>query len=178
MLGSYGDNGKTNTSQSKSKDNLLLVSNLGQAKTSNESTECVSENKKKKFLAWIDSNPENNMAIVLNLDDSIQYKFFTSTLDTAVYFQINDSLLKEGLDRLRIITNMVRVENGQHNYDAGLDLIDEMRLLNYKEPVFIYCGEVSKHKLMQKENFKEKYGDIIVETSAVKCRDFASFKNI
>ena len=138
----------------------------------------VKDKANSKFLVWVDPNPANNQEILQSLDKSIHYKIFCSTLDTVTFFQNDPSLIDDGLDKLRIITNMVRDENGVKKFDAGLELINGMRSIDYKGLIFIYCGQTTKDIVTQKEDLKANYGDFMVECDLQICKNFASFKNI
>ena len=72
---------------------------------------------------------------------------------------------------------MVREENGDKNFEAGLDFIMRLRSLNYNLPVFVFCGHDSKNRFHQKtSDQRNKYGVIYIESDFKKCTKFASFK--
>ena len=47
----------------------------------------------------------------------------------------------------RIVTDMVRNENGKLNYLAGIDLLTYLfKEIDYKNEVMVFCGDVKKAK--------------------------------
>ena len=47
--------------------------------------------------------------------------------------------------KFRIVTDMVREENGKLNYSAGIDLLIYLfKELKYKNEVLVFCGDVGK----------------------------------
>lgn len=43
--------------------------------------------------------------------------------------------------KFKVISDMVRVENGVNNYYAGIDLLERFyNLRGYSTPILIYCG--------------------------------------
>ena len=45
----------------------------------------------------------------------------------------------------RIVTDMVRDENGKLNYLAGMDLLVYLfKEINYKNDVLVFCGDIKK----------------------------------
>jgi len=86
-----------------------------------------------KNILWVDDNPTNNVFIVKDLDDSgVNVSQVTSTLDGMLQFG------KRNYDM--IISDMGRAEGKTVNYTAGIDLVKQIRQIDQKVPIAIYCS--------------------------------------
>ena len=140
----------------------------------------VGNNNEKKILIWVDNNHENNQNIQNRLDYNIvQLKTLSSTVGAINYINEDTNVLSNNLNRLRIITSMVRDENGVKNYEAGLDLIKHLRSIKYDVLIFLYCSKNTKKIFLEKKtDIIINYGQICIENSEAQCLKFASFKNM
>ena len=140
----------------------------------------VGNNVEKKTLIWVDSNHENNQKILDTLDENIVHLItISSTVGALSYITENTNLLKSDLSKFRIITNMVRDENGVKNYEAGIDLIQRLRSLSYDGLVFLYCSQNTKKIFLEKNGDKlQNFGQICIENDEAECLNFATFQNL
>ena len=99
-----------------------------------------------KVLFWVDDSPENNFEEAIKLESKgISCVFCTSTEDALNIIDTYRWLLYIKKADFRIVTDMVRLENGEWNYLAGIDL---MRILfkdyKYGFEVLVYCRDVEQ----------------------------------
>jgi hypothetical protein len=49
--------------------------------------------------------------------------------------------------KFKVVSDMVRVENGVKNYEAGIDLLEHFyNIKGYSTPILIFCGNEQKAK--------------------------------
>jgi hypothetical protein len=84
-------------------------------------------------IVWVDDRPEGNR---LELAELRRY-----------FDVITANSTGEGLDQVAkspedtaVITDAVRVEGGEENFNAGLDLIEALQARSLAIPVYVFCG--------------------------------------
>ena len=129
-----------------------------------------------KVLFWVDDNPENNFEEAMKLESQgISCVFCTSTEDALNIIDTYRWLLYIKKADFRIVTDMVRLENGKWNYLAGIDL---MQILfedyKYAFEVLVYCRDVEKAQ-MNCNNAKLN-GPFLITANKKRMLEFLAFK--
>jgi len=139
-----------------------------------------------KVVFWVDDNPENNYQIAATFEKmEISCVFCTSTKDALKVISNYRWLLYFDQGDFRIITDMVRNEDGKINYTAGIELLKELyQTYNYGFEVMIYCQDVKKaednckkldlkgrYKINAKEDELKKFlGELMVSQKSVSTK--------
>lgn len=112
-------------------------------------------------IVWVDDNPEGNAPYQEELERRWEVIAATST-------SAGQALIAADPARTLVITDAVRDEAGDTNYDAGLELINWSREKYPDVPVVVFAGDVTV----------QKYGDIFraARASAVTA-DFGALLN-
>jgi CheY-like chemotaxis protein len=88
---------------------------------------------KVKSILWVDDNPKNNAFLIANLSE------LGIEVDTAL--STSEALSKfESKKYDRVISDMGRKEPGKYNQTAGLYLTKQLRAIDKKVPILIYCS--------------------------------------
>ena len=97
---------------------------------------------------WVDDQPENNYKYARKLEmENISVVFSTTTKQAIAIINIFRWLIYFPDSNLKIVTDMVREENGKMNYNAGLDLIEELCMkFKYSFPILCFCSDAVKAK--------------------------------
>lgn len=75
----------------------------------------------------MDDNPENNFGLAQQFESKgIQTLFSTSTNDAISLFERYNWILSLSKPKFRIISDMVRKEDDEMNYLAGVDLLNRL----------------------------------------------------
>ncbi|CAD8107787.1 unnamed protein product [Paramecium primaurelia] len=97
------------------------------------------------IVLWVDDNPQNNYQIAKKCEtqnNKLSIIFCTSTNDAIQMINSHKWLLLLKKSQLRIITDMVRIENFIINYTAGVDLLNLLhKELNYNGEVLIFTQD-------------------------------------
>jgi len=100
----------------------------------------TTKSKELNSILWVDDRPKNNSYETARLQDmGIRVDIALSTADGISKFK------SKKYDR--IISDMGREEHGGFKSKAGIELIKEIRKLDSKIPIVIYCGKNSAVKL-------------------------------
>ena len=84
-------------------------------------------------------------------------------------------ILKMNHGDIRIVTDMVRKENGKMVYDAGIDLVKLLRKkYKFNHKLMIFCGDVKKAK--QKCLDADTTMAVYVTASSKALRSFINFE--
>jgi ubiquitin C len=99
-----------------------------------------------KVIFWVDDNPQNNVDMITKIESTGgSCVMCTSTKDALLLLRSYRWLMHLEEGNFRIVTDMVRLEDGKMNYNAGIDLIKEIRKkYHYSHKIMIYCGDVQK----------------------------------
>lgn len=149
----------------------------------------------RKVIFWVDDNPINSKELKAKLqrEEQVSYAFLKST--TAFYLAITNNWdsLKETLPDekeqlkvvtsalgnvvkypFRVISDMVRKEEGKNNIEAGLDLYILLLALGYLNDVVIFTG---KTYLKDNQSKFALYPNVRVLTREDECLTHARFKD-
>ncbi|CAD8064202.1 unnamed protein product [Paramecium sonneborni] len=98
-----------------------------------------------QVLLWVDDNPENNYSYAEDLErqnQKISVIFCTSTKDAILIIQKYKWMIYLQSSQFRVVSDMVRIEEGKMNYNAGIDLIHYLyQQMKYKNRTLIFCGD-------------------------------------
>lgn len=130
-----------------------------------------------KILVWVDDMPQTNLTYILETEGKdITFILCTSTVEAVELIESYKWLLSRDKDSLRIVTDMVRIEdNGVKNFYAGIDILKKLyHNYKYNHETFIFCND----EALAKKSCKEKglKGPYNISNSVGKLRDFLSFK--
>jgi len=131
-----------------------------------------------KVTFWVDDNPQNNFKEIRVLEkEGVSIVCCQSTEEAFKLLDTYKWLLYLNNADFRVVTDMVRVENGQYNYYAGLDLIKGLRkTYNYGHQVLIYCNDVAA---AQKNCTDQVLTDkVYVAKERSKLKKFIQFQSI
>ncbi|CAD8201346.1 unnamed protein product [Paramecium pentaurelia] len=96
-------------------------------------------------LLWVDDNPENNYGYAEEIErqnNKISIIFCTSTKDAIQIIQKYKWLIYLAQSQFRVVSDMVRIEEGKTNYNAGIDLLCHLyQQMKYKNHTLIFCGD-------------------------------------
>ena len=127
---------------------------------------------------WIDDHPENNYKYANDLEmRGISVVFATTTQQAVALVQVFRWLLYFQNSNLKIVTDMVRDENGKMNYTAGLDLIEEFCMkFKYSFHILCFCKDVVKAE----ENAKKRglKGNFKITKSENDLQEFLIFDGL
>ena len=131
-----------------------------------------------KTILWIDDYPQNNLPVIkyiLNNKYNSNIKMFRSTDVALAYLADNETILKNKLDHLRIVSDVARFEDGVLNSEAGINLIKTLRLeyFGYQEKILLYSGLSSYKKLKQRQDIDDL--NIICTHDVQVCLGFLLF---
>lgn len=95
-----------------------------------------------RCLLWVDDFPSNNAFIIERLKDR--------GIDVELSLNTKDALRKIDICNFpAIITDLGRIEDGNENIFAGLDLIKDIRKRGIKTPILVFAGQRGiKHRSM------------------------------
>ena len=122
------------------------------------------------IIFWVDDDPRRNYSLAFKLEmEGKSILFCVSTEDALRLIHNCSYLLHFGKSNFKIITDMVRVENGVINYYAGIDLLKELfNEYEYKYEVMIYCSDVisarkncEKHEIFGKFRISNKENELL-----------------
>lgn len=101
-----------------------------------------------KLIIWVDDMPQNNLKIIRGIiQPNIEVLQLTSTLMARKWTAEFGWLLNWMNVKFKVVSDMVRIENGVCNYEAGIDLLEHFyNLQGYSTPILIYCGNAEKAK--------------------------------
>ena len=97
-----------------------------------------------KKLLWVDDKPEGNKNLMMDQEKKGISVFWRNSTKEALDILINEErfLLNIGFDNFKIVTDMVRKENGGENVYAGAKLINELRRSQYFGEIAVFCHDV------------------------------------
>jgi len=132
-----------------------------------------------RTVFWVDDNPKNNFAYMRSLErQDISVLPCPSTKRALEFLESYRWLFFLNGTHFRLISDMVRVEDTQTNYCAGIDLIEILRKKHQSQhEILIFCNDVEKARencISKKLNTKGVY----VSSSATTLMEFATFKMI
>jgi len=98
----------------------------------------------RKVLVWVDDGKTTECKTLMNNCEKIGVTcvLLHSTENAKDFFKRQDHLFRRGIDRLRIITDMVRTEeDGKQNIEAGLELVKYLKdEKNYTQGILVFTG--------------------------------------
>ena len=102
----------------------------------------------KNLLIWVDDMPANNQGYVQDLlKKNIEIIQLTSTRMAEKWTQEFNWILNWMDVRFKVVSDMVRVENGVNNYYAGIDLLERFyNIKGYSTPILIFCSDTTRGK--------------------------------
>ncbi|CAK67125.1 unnamed protein product (macronuclear) [Paramecium tetraurelia] len=96
-------------------------------------------------LLWVDDNPENNFNYAYEVErqnNNISVIFCTSTKDAILIISKYNWMIYLSESQFRVISDMVRIEDGKLNYNAGIELLIHLyQKMKYKNRTIIFCGD-------------------------------------
>ena len=129
-----------------------------------------------KVVFWTDDNPENNHTIAKQIENNNDSCVFCiSTKDALKVIETYRWLLYFENANFRIITDMVRDEDGKKNFTAGIDLVEElMKKYKYNFEVLIFCTDTKRAK--ENCDAKKLNGRFSITASFGEVQQFLNFK--
>lgn len=102
----------------------------------------------KNLLIWVDDMPANNKDYVEALQKrDIEIIQLTSTRMAEKWTQEFNWILNWMDVKFKVVSDMVRVENGNNNYYAGIDLLERFyNIKGYSTPILIFCNDTKRGK--------------------------------
>jgi len=128
-----------------------------------------------KVVFWTDDNPEHNHKIAKQIEEKDNSCVFcVSTKDALRVVEKYRWLLYFENSDFRIITDMVRHEDGVPNYNAGIDLVERLlRDFNYNFEILIFCKDVESAKKNCDE--RKLKGRFTITKDSSKVHQFLNF---
>jgi len=117
----------------------------------------------RKVLVWIDDVVGTDSKQIMDHceRDGVTFVNLHSTKETEKFFKSQGQLLKRANDKMRIITDMVRTEDGQKDIEAGIKVATLLKEeLKYDKPILCYTGErflESNREKLVKANLKNVF---------------------
>ena len=98
---------------------------------------------KKNIIVWTDDNPQNNVKIIDTLEKKeIEVMQLVSTKISDIWVREFGWFLNWKEIKYKIVTDMVRTEEENDNYYAGIDLLEKLfNEYGFTAPILIYCGD-------------------------------------
>ena len=95
-------------------------------------------------LLWVDDKPEGNKHLMMDQERKGISVFWRNSTKEALDILTDEGrfLLNIGFDNFKIVTDMVRKENGGENVYAGASLINELRNSRYNGDIAVFCHDV------------------------------------
>ena len=102
--------------------------------------------REQKVVFWVDDKPENNFKLAKEVEENdISCVFCISTKDALREIEKYRWLLYFEEASFRVVTDMVREEDGKMNYTAGVDLVEKLfRDEKYNFEVLIFCNDLKR----------------------------------
>jgi methionine synthase II (cobalamin-independent) len=102
----------------------------------------------KNLLIWVDDIPSNNSDMVKGIEDrGVEVIQLTSTRMAEKWAQEFSWLLNWMDVKFKVVSDMVRVEDGVNNYYAGIDLLERFyNIKGYSTPILVFCGDTTRGK--------------------------------
>mmetsp|Transcript_11728 Transcript_11728/g.31601 ORF Transcript_11728/g.31601 Transcript_11728/m.31601 type:complete len:99 (-) Transcript_11728:452-748(-) len=94
---------------------------------------------------------------------------FKTTKEAIEFVEGAPDLKSLGGDQMRVMENNVRMEGGVKNFNAGKNLVKELREKEMKCPVMIFCGDLTYVKPIM-----EEFADVIGTTNAAEAKTFVT----
>jgi hypothetical protein len=113
-----------------------------------------------KVVYWVDDNPQSNYRIVKHYEKKgISFVLCTSAKEALEIISNYRWFLYLDDSDFKIITDMVRFEEGKWNYEAGIVLVRELyKNYGYKFKTLVYCQDVEKaSKMCENANINGPY---------------------
>jgi len=128
-----------------------------------------------KVVFWVDDNPENNYHLAKEVEEKgISCVFCVSTKDALRVIDNYRWLLYFHKADFRIITDMVREEEGKINYTAGIDLVEKLfKDYQYNFEVLIFCQDTVRAKANCEA--KKLKGPFSITNDTKKVKEFLNF---
>jgi len=128
-----------------------------------------------KVVFWVDDNPENNYHLATEVEEKgISCVFCVSTKDALRVIDNYRWLLYFHQADFRIITDMVRYEDGVPNYTAGIDLVEKLfKDYQYNFDVLIFCQDTERAKANCVA--KKLKGPFSITNDVSKVQEFLNF---
>lgn len=98
---------------------------------------------KKNIIVWVDDIPKNNEKYIASLlEKNLQVVQLVST-KMAMQWASEFNWLLNWMDvKFKVISDMVRIENGTPNYYAGIDLLEQFyNIQGYSTPILVFCSD-------------------------------------
>jgi len=106
----------------------------------------ISIPRSEKVVFWVDDKPEDNYEIAYELEiKGYSVVFCTSTKMAIKVIENFRWIVYFTNANIKIVTDMVRNEEGKMNYEAGIDLIEEIRMkFHYSDEIMLFCKDITK----------------------------------
>ncbi|CAD8209216.1 unnamed protein product [Paramecium octaurelia] len=113
-------------------------------------------------LLWVDDNPENNYNYAQEIEiqhNKVSVIFCTSTKDAILIIQKYKWMIYLSESQFRVISDMVRIEDGQPNQNTGIELLCHLyQQMKYKNITLIFCGnQYRAEEECKSRNIKENF---------------------
>ncbi len=128
-----------------------------------------------KVVFWTDDIPEGNHHITKEIEKKgISCVFCVSTKDALTVIKKYRWLLYFANADFKIVSDMVREEDGKWNFIAGVDLVEKLMTdYKYNFEVLIYCG--NETKALENCKARKLQGRFSVTANPNKVLEFLSF---
>jgi len=126
-------------------------------------------------IFWTDDKPEGNYTIAKEVEQrDISVVFCVSTNDALKVIEKYRWLLYFENADFKIVTDMVRFEDGVANYTAGVDLVEKLvKDYQYNFEILIFCGDVKQAQ--QNCDARKLKGRFSITVSQRELRKFLNF---
>jgi len=133
----------------------------------------------RKVLVWVDDVRGSECHKIMDHceQQGVTCVHLHSTNDAKDFFTRQSHLLHRGTDKLRIITDMVRMENGHKNIEAGLDLARHLHALKYHQGILCFTGRqflAANQKKFQDAGLPNVYATFLTD----EAKNFGKFKEL
>jgi len=133
----------------------------------------------RKVLVWIDDFNNKDRKKITNESDKqgVTVVHLHSTQEAKEFFEKHSKLLERGSDKLRIMTDMVRTENGKENKYAGVDFALHLKELKYSQGILCFTGH-GFYKEKCEKFIQSGLPNVYVTYSLKDAQNFASFSDL
>jgi len=133
----------------------------------------------RKVLVWVDDVRDSECHKIMDHCEQmgVTCVHLHSTTDAKDFFTRQAHLLHRGIDKLRIITDMVRMENGIKNIEAGLDLARHLHALKYNQGILCFTGRqylAANQKKFNDAGLPNVYATYLTD----EAKNFGKFKEL
>jgi len=133
----------------------------------------------RKVLVWVDDVRGSECKKIMDKAETtgVTCVHLHSTADAKEFFKKEQHLLQRGIDKLRIITDMVRDENKKQNFEAGLELALHLKDLKYTQGILCFTGQ-RYLEINQKKFADAGLPNVYASTFTQDAENFGKFKEL